>query len=234
MSVGNGPPRETGGTSVRPLTVPDAGASAALHREVLDAEFLSRCGVPFLRTYHQAWVLSPWSIALAVNGEDGRLAGVLLGSWNPALHVRHMLAGHGPALAARLAQGAAQDPSLARELLVTRGRRYARGLWRQVTTPRTPVQRPARNRLGEITHVMVAPSSQGRGLGRALLAEAERSARAQAVTDLVLVTPPGSAAEVFYGRLGWQREEQVVSRSGERFVRFRRRLSGGGDAGDEG
>ncbi|MFF2330952.1 MULTISPECIES: GNAT family N-acetyltransferase [unclassified Streptomyces] len=60
----------------------------------------------------------------------------------------------------------------------------------------------ARHR-AEVAKLMVRTSERGRGLGRALLAAAERSAADAGVTLLVLDTESGSAAEHLYRSAGW-------------------------------
>ncbi|MFJ7497156.1 GNAT family N-acetyltransferase [Streptomyces sp. NPDC097727] len=60
----------------------------------------------------------------------------------------------------------------------------------------------ARHR-AEVAKLMVRPSARGRGLGRSLLAAAERSAADAGVTLLVLDTESGSPAERLYRSAGW-------------------------------
>ncbi|MHB1533807.1 MAG: GNAT family N-acetyltransferase [Acidimicrobiales bacterium] len=209
--------------AVRPLRRDQAPASAALHRRVLDMEFLARCGQGFLTCYHQVWIASPAGLALGVADEEDRLVGVLLGSLDPGAHVRFMLRRGGWRLGLHLASYALIHPRLGRELLLTRARRYARGLARNLRR-RNGAPAAARNRsrsVGEVTHLMVAPEAQGGGVGRALLEEAQRRGRAQGLDELVLVTPPDLAARRFYEHLGWHADGEVESRSGEAFVRFR-------------
>ncbi len=213
---------------IRDMRPADTRDSAGIHHDVLGMEFLSRFGPGFLAAYHGAWVRSPAGLALAAEDDEGRLLGVMLGSLDPAAHYRWMLRQAGPGLAVRLAGRALVDPPLARDLIVTRGARYARGVWHQLTRRRgpapaaeTPAPKPS---TGEITHLMVAPSGQGSGAGRALVAETEARARAAGVEDLVLVTPPDLEARGFYNHLGWVEEGDMSSRSGESFIRFRRHL----------
>jgi GNAT superfamily N-acetyltransferase len=52
---------------------------------------------------------------------------------------------------------------------------------------------------------MVHQAARGRGLGRALLATAERAAAASGVTLLLLDTATGGAAERLYQAAGWTR-----------------------------
>ncbi|MFD4857351.1 GNAT family N-acetyltransferase [Streptomyces atratus] len=60
----------------------------------------------------------------------------------------------------------------------------------------------ARHR-AEVAKLMVRPSARGQGLGRSLLAAAERSAAEAGVTLLVLDTESGSPAERLYRSAGW-------------------------------
>ncbi|MEV5605844.1 GNAT family N-acetyltransferase [Streptomyces sp. NPDC052299] len=60
----------------------------------------------------------------------------------------------------------------------------------------------ARHR-AEVAKLMVRPSARGRGLGRELLAAAERAAAEDGVTLLVLDTETGSPAERLYRAAGW-------------------------------
>lgn len=75
--------------------------------------------------------------------------------------------------------------------------------------------------MAEVTHVLVSPDQQGRGIGRALIEAAEDAARLAGVDRLVLVTPPDQQARQFYERLGWTEDGTVTDRSGELFVRYR-------------
>lgn len=69
-------------------------------------------------------------------------------------------------------------------------------LWAQ------PENQPHR---GDVAKMLVHRSVRGRGVGAALLAAAEASARSAGKTLLVLDTVTGSAAERLYARQGWQR-----------------------------
>ncbi|MGW1042198.1 GNAT family N-acetyltransferase [Streptomyces sp. NPDC002547] len=57
----------------------------------------------------------------------------------------------------------------------------------------------------ELVKLMVHREARGRGLGRRLLATAERGAAAAGITLLHLDTETGSPAEVLYGSVGWTR-----------------------------
>lgn len=212
---------------VRRLEAGDLARAAALHHEVLDIEFLSRYGVAFLRTYYGAWLDAPEAIALAAVNDHGELLGVLLGATDPAVHVGGMMRRHGILLGARIASHAFAHPAVAKDLVVTRGIRYTRGVAR-VVAARFPGSNPSRSSDGatgplvaEITHVLVQPARQGSGVGRALVEAATEEARAGGRDEMILVTPPDLGARAFYERLGWRADGEVTSRSGEHFVRFR-------------
>jgi ribosomal protein S18 acetylase RimI-like enzyme len=207
---------------VRPLMALGARASAHLHREVLGAEFIARGGERFLRAYHRAWCESPAGLALGAVDGAGELVGVLLGTVQPAAHYRFMARRHGARLAFCLLGHAVTHPRFARELLATRAARYVRGALRVMARRPRPARAEAGQRKeGEITHLMVAPTARGAGVGRALLHAALRAAEATGLDQVVLVTPPELASSGFYLRLGWQPYGEVTSRSGEHFVRYK-------------
>jgi len=222
----------TEAVNVRSLAVTDVREAALLHCRVLDMEFLSRFGPNFMSAYYLAWMGAPGEIALVAIDGDGAVLGVLLGATDPAIHVRAMVRRSGVRLAVRLAISAMARPRLAKDLIVTRGRRYASGVSRLLiarVSPRTASGPHGSGvKVGEITHVLVRPEHQGRGIGRALLDVAVRQARANGVDELVLVTPPDLPAQDFYERLGWKSEGSMTSRSDERFLRFRLVISDGG------
>lgn len=222
----------TGAVRVRTLTDADISSAAALHREVLDMEFLSRYGVAFMRTYYRAWCHAPGAIALAALDQDNDLVGAVLGAVDPGAHTRVMVRRYGIRLAGLLIMRALVDPALAKDLLVTRARRYLRGLARLAyPTSRQPSSSAGYPAVGEITHVLVRPGNQGSGIGRALLDAAMATGVNAHLDELVLVTPPQGGARAFYERLGWLSAGTVVSRSGESFVRYRLPLPASDAAG---
>lgn len=215
---------------VGPLSRSCTRASARLHLEVLGTEFLARGGERFLRLYHRAWCESPAGLALAAVDASGELAGVLLGTLEPAAHYRSMARRHGFGLALCLLGHALTHPRFAKELLVTRAVRYARGAVRVMarrpaptrgTAPEEGPEEGPEGKEGEITHLMVAPSARGAGVGKALVHEALRAAEAAGIEQVVLVTRPELASGGFYLHLGWLPYGEVTSRSGEHFVRYK-------------
>lgn len=66
-------------------------------------------------------------------------------------------------------------------------------------------RKPNGRHRAEVLKVMVHRSARGQGLGRALLATAERAAAEAGATLLLLDTETGSAAERLYRAAGWTR-----------------------------
>src|ERR1035437_8664960 len=194
---------------VRPLVDADLRAAAQLHREVLDMEFLSRFGSSFMRTYYRAWIHSPGSIALAATDDQEMLVGVLLGATDPSSHFRAMVRFHGFRIGAKLAAYALVHPALAKDLVVTRGWRYARGVARLVRArPSRAASVSASERgpvVGEITHVLVARGAPGSGRGRARGEAARHEARGAGGQERGRVTPPDRDAKQGDERRGGQR-----------------------------
>ena len=212
-------------THVRSLEPSDVAVAVGLHLAVLDMEFLSRLGPSFMRAYYRAWCAAPGALALVALDDDGSVVGVLLGATDPAGHVRAMVRGHGASLGVSLVASALVRPRLAWDLVVTRAWRYTRAVARLAwsrrsgrSTTSAPAEGP---RVGEVTHVLVDPRVQGRGVGRALVERAIELSRAAGLDELELVTPPDLAARHFYLATGWRESGSLTSRSGEPFVRFR-------------
>jgi ribosomal protein S18 acetylase RimI-like enzyme len=232
---------------VRDLCDADVAGAVQLHQVVMAGGFLAGCGPAFLRCYYRAWMRSASAISLAASEPGtGRLIGLLLGSTDPASHYRSMVRHGGARLGARLIGRAIGHPAWGGDLIRRRGLRYIRGVLRMIpwrpknvmaqlghgvgcgepSAARDGVTGSGSRRLGEITHLMVAPAAQGRGVGRALVEEACRRGERADLELMVVVTPPGWGAERFYRQLGWIRRGQVSSASDERFVRYEFRLPG--------
>lgn len=65
-------------------------------------------------------------------------------------------------------------------------------------------EKPNGRHRAEVVKLMVHGSARGTGLGRTLLATAERAAAEAGITLLVLDTETGSPAENFYRKAGWE------------------------------
>ncbi|MEE4492576.1 GNAT family N-acetyltransferase [Streptomyces sp. NPDC050529] len=79
----------------------------------------------------------------------------------------------------------------------------------------TPAPLPNARHRAEVAKLMVRPSAQGRGLGRALLDAVERSAAGDGLTLLILDTESGSPAERLYRSAGWTECGSVPDYAGD-------------------
>lgn len=182
-----------------------------------------------MRAYYRAWIEAPGSLAEVAVDERGAIVGVLLGATDPAQHFRAMVRGNGVRIAFWLGVYALAHPTFAKDLVVSRGRRYVRGLFRlatlRISSRTTAPSSLDDRRTGEITHVFVRDEHHGQGIGRALVDAALNESRRNGVHVMTLVTPPDLAARRFYERMGWSNDGQLTSRSGETFLRFSLDLS---------
>jgi GNAT superfamily N-acetyltransferase len=216
----------TPGLRIARLGPEHLAAAAELHEQLASVQFVARGGQTFLRRYYLAWSRTSTGLALAATDNAGRLTGVLLGSLDPARHYQDIVRRDGVALALRLIGHATIDPRFGRELIVTRIRRYSRGLaLAALARLREPGQgSPAvgtPEALGEIAVLLVDPQARGAGIGRALLNRAIQEAHHAGLAALTLVTPPDYGARGFYEHLGWRLSGSLTSRSGEPFLLYR-------------
>ncbi len=221
---------------VKPLGLLDIPRAVDLHMEILDEEFLVRCGGRFLERYYRAWMKSPYGVATGVF-EDQSLSGLLLGSLDPSSHYKSMLSTDGTSLALSLVGQSLRDAQLRDLIIKTRAKRYARALLRvakrSITSKLRQFGRTSNSgsfledstrstspTQAEITHLLIAGPLQGKGLGKLLVNDMiDRSKMAKRDT-LVLVTPPDSQARHFYEHLGFTQESQLTNSSGETFIRY--------------
>jgi ribosomal protein S18 acetylase RimI-like enzyme len=211
---------------VRPLAPAETEAAARLHLRELPHEFLTRLGRGFLARYYRAFVESPHAVALAaVDRGSGGLAGVLIGTLDTRAHYSYLVRRHGLALAGHAALRALGRPSLALELLRTRAVRYLRGIVRHLRRAEGGPEEPSPERVGFMAFVAVDRARRGGGGGGALIAAYEKLAFEARLDRLELVTlPDGRGAGPFYERRGWEYAGERVSRSGERYALYVRRL----------
>jgi GNAT superfamily N-acetyltransferase len=221
---------ETHGVRIARIEHEQLAAAAELHEQMAAVQFVAGGGRTFLRRYYLAWSRTSSGLALAATDDAGRLTGVLLGSLDPARHYQDLLRRDGAALAVRLIARGMADPMFGRDLVVTRLRRYSRGLTRAVVTPVRGCRRPSlaagsSEAIGEIALLLVHPQRRGSGIGRALMDAAIQEAHEAGLAALTLVTPPDYAARGFYEHLGWRLSGSLTSRSGEPYLLYRWQLT---------
>lgn len=211
--------------------------AALLHARELPHEFLTRFGPGFLSCYYRAFVESPYAVALvaSVNGTGepggGHLDGVLIGTFDTGAHYSYLVRRHGLRLALSTLRQVSKRPRLAEELLRTRLLRYLRGILRSLGYAVGSGKKSASDRdkeqVGFVAYVAVDHGRRGHGIGGQLFETFEELARESGLRRLELVTLPDErGAAPFFDSMGWKREGEITSRSGELYAFFTRHLGG--------
>lgn len=209
--------------------------AALLHTRELPHEFLTRFGADFLSCYYEAFAESPYAVALAANvtgeGPEGDLLdGVLIGTFDTGAHYSYLVRRHGFKLAMSTMRQVLRQPGLAGDLLRTRLLRYARGILRSLgyAAGRRGKETATRDqeRVGFLAYVAVDGRRRGSGIGGRLFKAYEELAREAGLQRLELVTLPDErGAAPFFDNMGWKREGEITSRSGELYTFFTRDLA---------
>lgn len=215
---------------VRRMTRRQTREAALLHTRELPHEFLTRFGPDFLSSYYRAFVDSPHAVALAASADGERsLDGVLIGTFDTGAHYSHLVRRHGPRLAFGALRQALRRPALATDILRTRLRRYCRGILRSLRHAASESKKDALHRelerVGFVAYVAVDERRRGHGIGGRLFEAYEELAREAGLQRLELVTLPDErGAAPFFDKLGYRREGEITSRSGERYAFYTRSL----------
>lgn len=215
---------------VRRMSREQTREAADLHVRELSHEFLTRLGPAFLSCYYRAFVESPHAVALtaSLDGEDS-LDGVLLATFDTGAHYSRLVRRHGPKLALGALRQTLRKPDLAGDILRTRLTRYLRGILRSLrysySEDSDEDSHTERVKVGFVAYVAVDSRRRGHGLGTRLFEHYEELAREAGVQRLELVTLPDErGAAPFFDKLGYEREGEITSRSGERYALFSRDL----------
>jgi len=242
--------------TIRPFQDGDWKVVTKLHQDQLSDEFITKFGRRFLRYYYRAFADSPYAVALiAIEPTRNQVVGSLMGTLDSAKHYRYMIQSYGLKFALHILLQSILRPTLAWKLVVTRGRRYIKGIMRYAFSRKNPphqsevageagdkggaevsnVANGAASDAGvayveivaDLTHLVVDESVRSGGIGSSLVRAFEEQARLFGVTRIDLVTLPPSehGAGPFYEKLGWATVGLSTSASGERFVLYRKSLS---------
>lgn len=218
---------------IRPMRHADLPLVAALHTRRLPHGFFAALGIGFLQRYHESFLASPYALA-HVATEDEQLFGFVTGTHHHAGHYRWVIRHRGIRLATAGIAALIRRPRLWLPFVRQRLRRYVRGLGRQLRRQTTvgPRRRgaPPRNErtdidLGVLTHLAVAISTQGRGVGRQLAAAFLQGCTAAGTSEIRLVTKAAGGARGFYRHLGWTELRERPASAGSLVVEFRYNLS---------
>lgn len=190
--------------TIEPVRPDDLSQTAELHNAHLKMGLFPRLGRSFLRRYQRTFAESPFGIALAAR-QEGRIVGALFGTTSNADHYRWVVRNRGWELARAGASALLVRPALAWTFASTRIVRYARGLGRHIlpasaeTPPASPGQAAP---LSVLSHIVTGETERRRGIGRSLVAEFKRQARAAGARRAMLVTEEGGLGAPFFERIG--------------------------------
>ncbi|MFC3690492.1 GNAT family N-acetyltransferase [Aquipuribacter hungaricus] len=211
---------------VRDAAPSDLGYTARQHEALLPHGLFPHLGQAFLRRWHGTFLQSPYGIALVAEqvGESGPVTvGFLIGSTDQVRLVEDVVARHRLPLTVAGAGALLLRPRLAVHFVRTRAKPYLRRLARvprrsaapvPVAGPRTDDGGPP-VRVAVITAVTVDAAFRSSGAGRALVDRFVVRAALSGAEDarLTTVAGPGGAGR-FYEKLGWQYEEEHLTRDG--------------------
>lgn len=215
-----------GGVETRALGPEDLEFCAALHAHALEHGFFVELGPRFLRSYHAAFLDSPYALAVAAT-VGGKPVGFLVGTVNARSHARWLVGRRGVVLGLQAAAGMALHPAAAFRFLRTRLRRYA-GTWRRHRGVEAPSHAHAGGNVAVLSHVAVLPGARGLGAGALLVRTFQAEARRRGAERAFLTTLEGAdGAGRFYARLGWRRSAESRSPDGRRMEEWTRSLGGG-------
>lgn len=193
---------------IEPLTADRIESTARIHRTAFPDSLITALGPEAARRYYRWLLQGPHDSVGIAALDDGELAGFLVGGRFQGAVSGYMRANR-PFLIGRM---------LLRPWLIARPDFFRKVSWR--TLKRTfrrsappsglnstlnSTSKPRRS-FGVLS-IAVDPARQGRGVGAALMIEAERQAREQGYDAMDLTVAPTNAAAVrLYEKLGWSRE----------------------------
>lgn len=219
--------------ALRDTTERDLSQVARIHRAELPHGFFPELGVRFLRAYHRSFLDSPYAVSsVATLGDEA--VGFLAGTVDQHAHQDWILRHHGLRLAMWGVIGLLSHPRTLWWFLRTRVGRYLRTMLRaarrraESSTPPAPLRGMESNGthdtpegpISVLTHVAVAPSARGKGLGARLTNDFTATAHKRGSRDVRLVTTADGGAAAFYEALQWQRMD-ARDRDGTQMLEYR-------------
>lgn len=197
-----------GTTTIRPLAAKDLKAVVRVHLESFPDFFLSFLGGRFLREFYAAFLDDPTGMAfVAESAPAGEILGVVAGPCNPQGFFRRLLVRRWWAFCLASAGAVARKPTIVPRLF--------RALFYRGATPEGQVR-------SLLSSIAVAPTAQGTGIGRALVARWVEEAQARGSSGCVLTTDAANneAVNGFYARLGWKLESCYTTPEGRAMNRY--------------
>lgn len=189
--------------TLRVMSLEDVAFAAALHRAALSDAFFVRLGPAFLRAYYRTFATSPASVGLIAELE-GTPVGFIVGTIDEGAHYRHVTR-TGGRLAVMGIISLIWHPTLARQFMRTRARRYVQGFVRLAWGRTSSAEDHGKaTRHGVLAHLAVDPDRRHLRAGTELVNAFVRTASAQGTSRLQLtVAAENDPAASFYERLGW-------------------------------
>ena len=202
MESGRGRPADAQSDEVVDLTAADLGDVASLHLAAFQESELTRLGHEAVRRSYLWQFEGPHELAAIGVRRDGRLVGFLFGGIFRGSTIGFVKRERWFLLGRVL-----RNPSMVvNKQSLSRIGLAVRLLARRTGTPSTENPAAAPDRSFGVLSVAVDPAVQGSQVGQALMAEAERRARAAGFPRMHLTVHPDNERAVrFYERGGWVR-----------------------------
>ncbi|MBN2345269.1 MAG: GNAT family N-acetyltransferase [Candidatus Aminicenantes bacterium] len=194
---------------IRPLRESDLEPVVEIHLASFPGFFLSFLGPGFLKLFYRSFLEDPLGIAYVAAGEDGGLLGCVVGPLRPAGYFKRLLKRCWWSFCLASLPALARRPGIALRLL--RAVRY-----------RGDAPGGVDSRRALLSSIAVAPSAQGRGIGRELVEAWLGEARRRGAPGAFLTTDAegNDAVNAFYRRLGWRLADSYTAARGRRMNRF--------------
>lgn len=218
------------GYAVREAQFGDLAEIARLHVRGLPIGLFPQLGERFVARWHQAFIRSPYAVALTVTATEShgheRVVGFVIGATDQRRFQQELLSHHRAALLGRGALALVARPRVLLRFLRTRLGPYLRGLWRSRTCRTGTEGAVTRDRaiVADLTAILITSELRRTGAGRELVELfLERCAAAGTSTVELVAAMEPAGATAFYERTGWSALQEYVTRDGLRVQRFGRR-----------
>jgi GNAT superfamily N-acetyltransferase len=192
---------------IAPLASEDVDLVAKLHLRAFPDFFLSRLGPRFLREFYLSFLMDPVAIAFVARNERDGVVGAIVGPLDPRGYFSRLLRRRWWAFCLASLGALLRSPS--------RAPRLARALVYRGEAPAGPVR-------ALLSSIAVAPGSQGKGIGQALVQRWLDEARIRGAYGCYLATDAENNDPVnrFYLSLGWKVESAYTTPEGRKMNRY--------------
>jgi len=195
------------GFTVEPLTPLHLDSVVRIHLQAFPSFFLSFLGPRFLREFYASFQVDPVGMGFVACSPSGAVLGAVVGPLNPQGYFKRLLQRRWWAFGLAAAGAVLRRPSCVPRLL--------RAVFYRGESPAGPIR-------ALLSSIAVAPTAQGRGVGRALGLRWVEEARRRGADGCFLTTDAegNDGTNTFYQRLGWRRQSSFVTPEGRRMNRY--------------